>query len=152
MGETTQLVQDFSYQPVSIAASHPLKSSFVLLISSRNCVWLFLVSLPKTNSLHPKIGRNATGNSSSKPRWFYVLRSPQTLGILAHLVRWWLGCTITSETHRSFRFHETILSFGEPGSLGKQAGHFENATILVGRSTPLISQCWRVMDRHFLWP
>ena len=23
-----------------------------------------------------------------------------------------------NETHRSFRFHETILSFGEPGSLG----------------------------------
>ena len=22
-----------------------------------------------------------------------------------------------NETHRSFRFHETILSFGEPGSL-----------------------------------
>ena len=26
---------------------------------------------------------------------------------------------ITSKTHRSFSFHETILSFGEPGSLGK---------------------------------
>ena len=25
---------------------------------------------------------------------------------------------ITSETHGTFRFHETILSFGEPGSLG----------------------------------
>ena len=32
-------------------------------------------------------------------------------------------CPITSETHRSFRFHETILSFGELiGSLGKNRG------------------------------
>ena len=35
----------------------------------------------------------------------------------SHIVREWLGCPVTSETHRSFRFHETILSLGEPGIL-----------------------------------
>ena len=39
-----------------------------------------------------------------------------SLGILAHLVKWWLGCTITS-SERYLGFI-TILSFGEPGSLG----------------------------------
>ena len=29
------------------------------------------------------------------------------------------GCTITETKRKVFKFHETILSFGEPGSLGQ---------------------------------
>ena len=36
-----------------------------------------------------------------------------TLGILAHLVRGWLGCTITETKRQVFRFHETILRLGD---------------------------------------
>ncbi len=38
-----------------------------------------------------------------------------------HILSWWavgVSFITETETHRSFRFHETILSFGEPGSLG----------------------------------
>ena len=41
-------------------------------------------------------------------------------GINRHILRWWaarVSC-ITSKMHRIFRFHETILRSGEPGSLG----------------------------------
>ena len=48
----------------------------------------------------------------------YRIQMKLSLGIQSPNVRGWLGCTITSETHRSFRFHETILSFGEPGLVG----------------------------------
>ena len=47
----------------------------------------------------------------------------KSLGILAHLVR---GSPLhhRNETQVVFRFHETILSFGEPGIIGNKANPF----------------------------
>ena len=54
-----------------------------------------------------------------------------TLGILAHLVRGWLGCPITSETRGIYRFHyhsEKVI-----GSLGIEHGRRLIAPLLVPR-------------------
>ena len=56
-----------------------------------------------------------------------LLIDSSTLGILAHRTSEdeRLGVyNHRNETHRSCRFHETILSFGEPGSLGQRGCAF----------------------------
>ena len=71
-------------------------------------------------------------------RWLNSYRNPVIfsdeqfpLRINRHILRW-LGCPVTSitETKRIdiiFGFHETILSFGEPGSVGNDVAKLLNA-------------------------
>ena len=62
-----------------------------------------------------------------KKRDFHTYKKGQSLGILAHRTSEdeLSGCPITSK-RKVFSFHETILSFGEPGSLGNDGGWWIN--------------------------
>ena len=70
----------------------------------------------KLTWIPPKRGTISKGNESSN-HWFSRDIS-SFLGILAHLVGGWARGVESSPKRKVFRFHETIISFGEPGSLG----------------------------------
>ena len=78
------------------------------------------------------------------------------LGILAHLTSndEWLGWKKSPPQRNGiFRFHETILSFGEPGSLGFGHGSFSQTNFLKKKSCPIF-QGWshrrQILDQEIL--
>ncbi len=79
-----------------------------------------------------------------------ALKPPPTLGVSPHHDPHrtseddGLGCTITETKRKVFRFHETILSFGEPGSLGNVV-HWIFFPLVC-----LASSIWW-FSTHFLW-
>ena len=85
----------------------------------------------KTHKKLPRWKKNTHSRSMDPNGWMDRWRNNQQkeilitpIGILAHRTSEdeLLGCPSSPPKCKIFRFHETILRFGEPGSLGNHAG------------------------------